>query len=125
MWGYPLGIYSVPPLGGEPRMVLDDAFGPEPLPDGSLIVVKMTDQGDNQLFHFWPDSGKLEALPAFLQNWSDITPMLRAFPDGKELVYYGTTEKEASIKKYFCPYGQLVWNSADKRLILQNSPAAK
>jgi hypothetical protein len=95
-WGYPLGIYSVPPLGGEPRMVLDEAFGPEPLPDGSLIVVKMTDRGDNQLFHFWPESGKLEPLPAFLQNWSDIAPMLRAFPDGKELVYFGTTERDRS-----------------------------
>ena len=95
MWGHPLGIYSVPPLGGEPRMLLDEAFGPEPLPDGSLIVVKLTDQGDNQLFHFRPDSGKLEALPAFLMK-GDITPMLRAFPDGKELVYFGTTEKERS-----------------------------
>ena len=98
MWGHPLGIYSVPPLGGDPRMLLDEAFGPEPLPDGSLIVVKLTDQGDNQLFHFWPDSGKLDALPAFLPE-SDITPMLRAFPDGKELVYFGTigtSEKERS-----------------------------
>ena len=68
MWGHPLGIYSVPPLGGEPRMLLDEAFGPEPLPDGSLIVVKLTDQGDNQLFHFWPESGKLDALPAFLHE---------------------------------------------------------
>jgi sugar lactone lactonase YvrE len=96
MWGYPLGIYSVPPLGGQPRMVLDDAFAPVPLPDGSLIVMKVTDQGDNQLFHFWPESGKLEALPAFLRNWPDVTPMLRAFPDGKELVYFGTTGKGRS-----------------------------
>jgi eukaryotic-like serine/threonine-protein kinase len=93
MWGHPLGIYSVPSLGGRPRMLLDKAFGPEPLPDGSLIVVKLTDQGDNQLFHFWPESGKLEPLPAFLQE-SDITPMLRAFPSGKELVYFGTSERE-------------------------------
>ena len=76
-------------------MLLDDAFGPEPLPDGSLIVVKLTDQGDNQLFHFWPESGKLDALPAFLPQ-ADCTPMLRAFPDGKELVYFGTSEKERS-----------------------------
>ena len=95
VWGHPLGIYSVPPLGGEPRLLLADAFGPEPLPDGSLIVLKFTDQGDNQLFHFWPDSGKLEALPAFLPT-SDVTPMLRAFPDGKELVFFGTTSKERS-----------------------------
>ena len=70
-------------------------IGPEPLPDGSLIVVKLTDQGDNQLFHFWPESGKLEALPAFLPS-TDITPLLRAFPDGKEVVYFGTSEKERS-----------------------------
>jgi eukaryotic-like serine/threonine-protein kinase len=95
VWGHPLGIYSVPPLGGEPRMLLDDAFGPEPLPDGSLIVVKLADQGDNQLFHYWPESGKLEPLPAFLPQ-SDITPMLRAFHDGKELVYFGASEKERS-----------------------------
>ena len=95
MWAYPLGIYSVPPLGGEPRMLLEEAFGPEPLPDGSLIVVKLTDQGDNQLFHFWPASGKLEALPAFMPK-SDSTPMLRAFPDGKDLVYFGTNEKDRS-----------------------------
>jgi hypothetical protein len=47
MVGHPLGIYSVPPLGGEPRMLLDEAFASEPLPDGSLIVEKLTDQGDN------------------------------------------------------------------------------
>lgn len=98
MWGHPLGVYSIPPLGGEPRMLLDDAWAPEPLPDGSLIVARLTDLGDNQLFHYWPDSGKLEALPAFLPQ-ADITPMLRAFHDGKELVYfgtYGTSEKERS-----------------------------
>jgi tRNA A-37 threonylcarbamoyl transferase component Bud32 len=92
MWGHPLGIYSVPPVGGEPRMLLDDAFGPEPLRDGSLIVLKLTDQGDHQLFHFWPESGKLDGLPAFLPK-GDITRMLRAFHDGKELVYFGTSEK--------------------------------
>ncbi len=95
MWGHPLGIYSVPPLGGEPRMLLDDAFGPETLPDGSLIVLKLTDHGDNQVFHYWPESGKLNALPAFLPQ-GDITPMLRAFHDGKELVYFGTSESERS-----------------------------
>ena len=95
MWGHPLGIYSVPPLGGEPRMVLEEAFGPETLPDGSLIVVKLTDQGDNQLFHYWPESGKLDALPAYLPQ-ADWTQMLRAFHDGKELVYFGTSKGERS-----------------------------
>jgi len=98
MWGHPLGIYFIPPLGGEPRLLLDDAWAPEALPDGSLIVAKLTGRGDNQLFQYWPESGKLDALPAFLPQ-ADWTQMLRAFPDGKELVYYGTygtSEKERS-----------------------------
>ena len=88
-WGQPRGIFSVPPLGGEPRMLLDDAFNPESLPDGSLIVAKLTDQGDHQLFHFWPESGRLEALPAFITSSDTGTP-LRASPNGKEIVYFGT-----------------------------------
>ena len=91
LWGIPLGVYSVPPLGGEPRLLLENAFGPEPLPDGSLVVLKLTDQGDEQLYHYWPDSGRLDPLPAFLPQ-TGTTPMLRAFPDGRELVYLGMTE---------------------------------
>ena len=64
--GQPLGVYSIPPLGGEPRLLLEDAYGPEPLVDGSLIVAKLADRGDMQLFHFWPESGKLEPLPAYM-----------------------------------------------------------
>ena len=95
VWGHPLGVYSVPPLGGEPRMLLGEAYAPAPLSDGSLIVAKLTDQGDNQLFHFWPESGRLDELPVFLPE-GDVAPILRAFPGGKELVYYGASGKERS-----------------------------
>jgi hypothetical protein len=37
----PLGIFSVPALGGEEQPVLEDAEHPEPLPDGSLLVVRL------------------------------------------------------------------------------------
>jgi len=89
-WGNPRGVYSVPPLGGGPRLLLEDAFGPESLPDGSLLVAKLTDRGDHQLFHYWPGSGKTKGLMAFIPG-TDISPILRAFPDGKEIVYYGTS----------------------------------
>ena len=36
----PQGIFSVPVLGGDERLVLENAFSPEPLPDGSLLIVK-------------------------------------------------------------------------------------
>src|SRR5438309_1892095 len=91
-WGQPRGVYTVPPLGGEPRLLFDDAFGPEPLPEGSLIVAKLTGKADDQLIHYWPDSGRMEPLPAFLEP-RDVAPLLRAFPDGKEIVYFGTNEK--------------------------------
>ena len=87
-WGIPRGVYSIPPLGGEPRQLLEDAYGPAALADGSLIVVKLTDRADQQLYRFWPDSGRQEALPAFIPP-TDATPPLRAFQDGKEIVYIG------------------------------------
>ena len=37
-------IYSIPPLGGEPRIVLDGASSPEPLPDESIIVARINAQ---------------------------------------------------------------------------------
>jgi predicted Ser/Thr protein kinase len=92
-WGHPRGVYSVPPLGGDSRLIVEDAFGPEPLPDGSLLVAKLTAQGDHQLFHYRPDSGRLDPLPAFLSR-RDVSPIVRAFPDGKEIVFYGAAGAE-------------------------------
>ena len=93
-WGHPRGVYSVPPLGGEPRMLLEDAYGPTPLPDGSLLVVKLTQQSDHQLFRYRPGTGRLDPLPVFLPG-SDVAPMLRAFPDGKQILFYGANGEAA------------------------------
>ena len=87
--GHPRGVYSVPPLGGEPRLLLEDAYGPIPLADGSLIVAKLTEQADHRLFRFRPDSGRLDPLSAFIPG-RDVMPMVRAFPEGEEIVYFGT-----------------------------------
>ena len=40
----PQGIYSVPSLGGDERLVLKDAAGPEPLPDGSLLIWQVDEE---------------------------------------------------------------------------------
>ena len=85
-WG-PGNIYSIGPLGGEPRLVLANASMPEPLPDGSLIALRPSSEGLQQLIHFWPDSGRLESLPAAVQ--SSDTPRVRVFPDGKEIAVLG------------------------------------
>jgi hypothetical protein len=100
LFGQPLGVYSIPPLGGEPKLLLDEAFAPEPLRDGSLIVLKLADRGDMQLFHFFPDSGKFDPLPAYMPQ-IDITALVRAFPDGKQVVYYGMSEAQRSQNPRF------------------------
>ena len=84
----PRGIFSVPVLGGEERSVLEDAQGPEALPDGSLLVVKRNAQRHFQIHRFWPDTGRLSpvgpAVVAEAGSWS-----LRAFPDGKSALFWG------------------------------------
>ena len=70
----PRGVYSIPVLGGETRLLRDNAMGGYPLPDGSLIVAALASQGDPQLRRFWPDSGREESLPAFFAGSSDEPP---------------------------------------------------
>ena len=84
-------IYVIRPLGGESRLLLENAGAPETLPDGSLIVLRPSADGREQLLRYWPDSGRLEQLPATVP-YSD-TRSICPFPDGKEIAvsgFYGT-----------------------------------
>jgi serine/threonine protein kinase len=84
----PRGIFSAPPLGGEERPVLDDAQGPEALPDGSLLVVKRDAARNFQIHRFRPDTGDVTPLgPAVAAEGGTFS--LRAFPDGKTAVFWG------------------------------------
>jgi dipeptidyl aminopeptidase/acylaminoacyl peptidase len=88
MMGNPRGIYSVPVLGGEERLVLEAAANPEMLPDSSLLVLKINAKRQFQIHHYWPETGKLEPLAAAV-TFTDISVPLRTFPDGKEAAYFG------------------------------------
>ena len=81
----PRGVYRIPVLGGEPRLVVPDAMRPEPLTDGSLLVVRITEARERQLFWFRSDTGDMLALNALLTPSGDV----RAFPDGREAVFHG------------------------------------
>jgi hypothetical protein len=85
-WG-PGRIYSIGALGGEPRLVLDNAWQPEPLPDGSLIAQRPSVEGRERLLRFWPESGRTQVLSATVQ-FTDM-PTVRAFPDGREIAVFG------------------------------------
>jgi len=86
----PHGIYAVSRFGGDERLILEDAIGPEALPDGSLLVVRVNKDQDFQLHRFWPESGRLELLNGVVES-GDLCPPVRGFRDGKEAVFFGKT----------------------------------
>jgi eukaryotic-like serine/threonine-protein kinase len=83
----PKGIYSVPAMGGAERLVLEDAGTPETLPDGTLIVARNDTASRLRIYHYWPDSQRLDPLAGWVTLGTTIP--LRIFPDGKELVFFG------------------------------------
>ena len=94
VWGRPRGVYSISPLGGEPRLLLDSAQCPHALPDGSLIVVQIDESARYRLYRFWPDSGKVQSLPALVGGGVRelVDPLVAVFPDGRDVVYLGAPD---------------------------------
>ncbi len=89
--GTPAGVYSVPALGGEERLVLANAGCPEALPDGSLLVIVRDKSGRWRIHHYWPDSQRLEPLPGWVSIGTTIS--LRVVPNGTEAVFSGTVNE--------------------------------
>jgi serine/threonine protein kinase len=57
----PNGIYSVPALGGDEQLVVENAEFPEALPDGSLLITRRNPENRYQVFHYWPETGQSQA----------------------------------------------------------------
>jgi serine/threonine protein kinase/Tol biopolymer transport system component len=95
------GVYGVPPIGGEERLVLEDAQSPEPLPDGSVLVVRRDAGRRFQLHRFFVDSGKVVPVgpPVVAES---VTWGVRAFPDGKRALFWGrlADEKDPARRVY-------------------------
>ncbi len=56
------GVYSVPLLGGDEHLVLDNAGNSEAMLDGSLIVAKVSAERKRKLHRFWPGTGRMEEI---------------------------------------------------------------
>jgi hypothetical protein len=67
----PQGIYSVPALGGDERLVIENASRPQPLADGTLLLQRPNERRLMQLHRLWPDSGRLEPLPIISRSTAD------------------------------------------------------
>ena len=83
------GIYSIPALGGDERLVLEHATNPEILPDGSFLVNRTDTQGRQQLHRVWPD-GRDEGLDA------EIFGQSHGLPNGHEAIFFG--RKRSDLK---------------------------
>ena len=94
----PRGVFSIPSLGGDERLILEDAELPQPLADGSLLLVRINAQRVRQLFHFWPDTGRLDALNALFPSNSSGPPSIRVFPDGREAVFLGMLSDSPTVQ---------------------------
>jgi hypothetical protein len=81
----PNGIYSVPALGGEERLVIENAQNPASVPDGSLLFGRSNADRLIQLHRFWPASGKLEPLPVVLEH--DAIAPVRAIDANRAVVH--------------------------------------
>jgi tRNA A-37 threonylcarbamoyl transferase component Bud32 len=95
----PNGVYSITPLGSDHRLVLELADAPQALADGSLLVVRLNSERRLQLYRYWPQSARLDSLPASTTaTWGKS--FVRLFPDGREAAFLGVpgpseTESEA------------------------------
>jgi eukaryotic-like serine/threonine-protein kinase len=91
----PNGIYSITPLGTDDRLILELADSPQVLADGSLLVVRLNSQRRLQLYRYWPQSARLDSLPASTSLvWGKS--FMRAFPDGKEAAFVGVPGPSAA-----------------------------
>ena len=87
----PRGIFSVPVLGGEEKLVLENALTPEVLPDGTLLLYRLNSQRSLQLFRYWPETGRLQDMPVVSRAGVGTPEVhIRATPDGREAVVVGT-----------------------------------
>ena len=83
----PMGVYSVPVLGGEERLLIEDATTARALPDGSFLFGRLNAQRRNQLHRFWPETGRVQMLKALLGPADNVD--LKVTPRGDQAVLFG------------------------------------
>jgi hypothetical protein len=90
----PQGVFSITPLGTDDRLVLEQAGGPQVVPDGSLLVHRLNAQRRLQLYRYRPQSGQMDTLPvSSTPAWGKH--FFRVFPDGREVAFYGVPGEDA------------------------------
>ena len=86
--------------------MLEDAQGPEALPDGSLLVVKRDAARNFQIHRFRPDTGELDRRSGPPSSRRAGRWSLRAFPDGKTAVFWGRLAGSDGLRAPRVPAGR-------------------
>src|SRR4030095_11407487 len=82
------GVFAVPSLGGDERLVLENAGFPVALPNGDLLVQRVNANRQSQLHRFSPAAGRVAPLPAIPDSsLSDDAVVVSA--DGRLAYYFG------------------------------------
>ena len=89
-------IFSVPALGGEPRLLLENADMPEALPDRSLLFQRTNSNRIPQLHRFKPDTGELNALNALLDDRSADSGYCARFASSRVVTRSRSSERRPS-----------------------------
>jgi hypothetical protein len=84
----PVGVFAVPTLGGEERLVLDNAGHPTALPNGDLLVLRVNAARQRQLHRFSPSSGRVDPLP-IVADTTESDDSVLASADGRRAFVYG------------------------------------
>jgi Tol biopolymer transport system component len=93
------GIYVVPTLGGEERLVAAGGFSPRFSPDGNWIAYGVAERGSGQIYIAPADGGPATAVAAdFYRAQSPVWS-----PDGRYLLFWGQRQRGTS------PEGNVDW----------------
>ena len=82
------GVFAVPSLGGDERLVLENAGYPVALPNGDLLVQRINADRRSQLHRFSPSTGRVDPLPALPDTTLSDDAVL-ASADGRHVYFLG------------------------------------
>ena len=89
----PAGLFGVPVVGGEERMILDHGQSPDTLPDGSLVFLGLEKEGHFRFSRLRPEDPKPTPFgPRIVREYTGLT--YRTLADGKRLHFFGAVQEE-------------------------------
>ena len=94
------GVFAVPALGGDERLVLENAAAPVTMPNGDLLVQRINADRQPQLHRFSPSTGRIDPLPALPDSIVSDDVVLPS-ADGRYVYFYGQPLDDRSSPSAF------------------------